>query len=79
MRVLRGLIVLALAVAGFGLGFAFVSLNDTPLTLDLIWPGWQWQAPSGVLVLGVLVLGLLIGLLAGLGLRGLLRLGGRAG
>ncbi len=77
MRVLRGVLALVIALAGFALGFAFVSLNDVPVTLDLLWPGWQWSVSTGVLVLSVLVLGLLLGLLAGLGLKGLLRLGGR--
>lgn len=77
MRVLRGVLALVIALAGFALGFAFVSFNDVSVTLDLLWPGWQWSVSSGVLVLGVLVLGLLLGLVAGLGLRGLLRLGGR--
>jgi putative membrane protein len=73
MRALRGVLALVVALAGFALGFAFVALNDVPVTLDLLWPGWQWSISSGVLVLTVLVLGLLLGLLAGLGLRGLRR------
>ena len=77
MKVLRGVLALAIALAGFALGFAFVALNDVPVTLDLLWPGWQWSVSSGVLVLSVLVLGLLLGLVAGLGLKGLLRLGVR--
>ncbi len=77
MRALRGVVALVIALAGFALGFAFVALNDVPVTLDLLWPGWQWSMSSGVLVLGVLVAGLVLGLMAGLGLRGLLRLGGR--
>ena len=75
MRALRGVLALVIALAGFALGFAFVSLNDVPVTLDLLWPGWQWSVSSGVLVVTVLVLGLLLGLFAGLGLKGLLRLG----
>lgn len=77
MRALRGVLALVIALAGFALGFAFVALNDVPVTLDLLWPGWQWSISSGVLVLGVLVLGLLLGLVAGLGVRGLRRPGGR--
>lgn len=77
MRALRVALAVLLALAGFALGFSFVSANNGPVTLDLLWPGWQWSASSGVVVLAVLVVGLLLGLVTGLGLKGLLRLGGR--
>lgn len=77
MRVLRVALALMLALGGFALGFFFVSVNNAPVTLDLLWPGWQWSAGSGVVVLAVLIVGLVVGLVAGLGLKGLLRLGGR--
>lgn len=73
MRLLRNILMLALALAGFALGFIFVSVNDTPVTLDFLVPGWHWQAAAGAQVLAILVAGLVLGLLAGLGLKALLR------
>lgn len=73
MRFLRNILILALALAGFVLGFVFVSVNDTPVALDLLVPGWHWQAAAGAQALAILVAGLVLGLLAGLGLKALLR------
>lgn len=72
MRLLRNIIAILLALAAFAVGVLFVLANKNPVHLDLLVA--HWQAGAGILLLGVLVAGLLIGLIAGLGLDGLLRL-----
>jgi lipopolysaccharide assembly protein A len=39
--------------------------------LDMLFYQWHWEVSLGVLVIGVLAIGLFLGLLAGIGLRGL--------
>lgn len=74
MRLFRNLLIVLLVVAAFLLGLMFMSANASTVSLDLLVPGWQWQVPLGGLVLILLVAGLVIGLLAGIGLKGLLGL-----
>lgn len=79
MRLIRTILLILLVLGGFALGLAFVSANGQTVTLDLLLPDWQAQMPLGWLVLLVLLAGLLIGLLAGLGVKVvLLARGGRS-
>lgn len=64
-----GLILVLLIL--FGVAFVFVTANTQLVTLDLLVAGWQWRITVGALVILILALGLVVGLCAGLGLRGL--------
>lgn len=66
----RILVILALAVI-FLAAFLFVTSNRDLVVLDLLVYQWQWEVSLGVLVIGVLAIGLFLGLLTGLGWRGL--------
>ncbi len=71
MRNLYRILVILAVVAVFFIAFLFVTSNRDLVTLDLLVDQWHWQVSLGVLVIGVLAIGLLAGLLAGIGLRGL--------
>lgn len=71
MRNLYRILVILAAVAVFFIAFLFVTSNRDLVMLDLLVNEWHWQVSLGVLVIGVLAIGLLCGLLAGIGLRGL--------
>ncbi|MCG8391449.1 MAG: hypothetical protein MI745_00035 [Pseudomonadales bacterium] len=71
MRNLYRILVILAVVAVFFLAFLFVTSNRDLVVLDMLVDQWQWEVSLGVLVIGVLAIGLLLGLLAGIGLRGL--------
>ncbi|EKF73486.1 hypothetical protein A11A3_13615 [Alcanivorax hongdengensis A-11-3] len=71
MRNLYRILVLLVLAAIFFLAFIFVTSNRDLVVLDMLLYDWQWQVSLGVLVVGVLAIGLFLGLLAGLGWRGL--------
>lgn len=64
-----GLILTLLVI--FIAAFAFVTANTQLVTVDMLVAGWQWHLTLGALVVLLLALGLLVGLCAGLGLKGL--------
>lgn len=64
-----GLILVLLAI--FIVAFIFVTANSQLVTLDLVVADWQWQVTLGALAVLLLVLGGLVGLGVGLGLKGL--------
>lgn len=61
-------VVLLLLLAAFLVTFMFVTSNRDLVVLDLLVV--EWQASLGVLVISLLAVGLVLGLFAGLGLRG---------
>lgn len=63
-----GLIVVLLVV--FIAAFLFVTSNTQMVTLAMPVIDWQWRVTLGAMVVLLLALGLLVGLLTGLGLRG---------
>ena len=69
MRNLYRILVILAVVAIFLV--AFVTSNRDLVMIDLLVDAWQWQVSLGVLVVSVLAIGLLLGLLAGVGLRGI--------
>ncbi|ERP89081.1 hypothetical protein Q670_15460 [Alcanivorax sp. P2S70] len=71
MRNLYRIVVILAAVAIFFIAFLFVTSNREAVTLDLVLYNLQWDVSLGVLVIGVLAIGLLTGLVAGIGLRGI--------
>ena len=66
MRNLYRIVVILAAVAIFFIAFLFVTSNREAVTLDLVLYNLQWDVS-----LGVLAIGLLTGLVAGIGLRGI--------
>lgn len=62
------------ALCLFSAALMFVLANPQSISLSLLVAGGDVQASVGVLVLSVFVAGALIGLLAGFGVRHLLRL-----
>lgn len=60
---------LLLAAAIFFPSLIFVLVNRQPLDLDLVVPGWQWQVPAGMALALALLIGCVLGLVAGLGLN----------
>ncbi|ASK34467.1 DUF1049 domain-containing protein [Alloalcanivorax mobilis] len=66
----RVCLVLALLLV-FGVAFVFVTANTALVTVDMLVADWQWQVSLGALVMVLLALGLLVGLVTGLGLKGL--------
>ena len=71
MRNLYRILVILAVLAGFLFAFLFVTSNRDLVTLDMLFYQWHWDVSLGVLVIGVLAIGLFLGLLAGIGLRGL--------
>lgn len=71
MRNLYRILVILAVVAIFLVSFLFVTSNRDLVMIDLLVDAWQWQVSLGVLVVSVLAIGLLLGLLAGVGLRGI--------
>jgi len=71
MRNLYRIVVVLVLLVIFVVAFAFVTANTQLVTLDLLVTGWQWQVTLGALAVLLLALGLLVGLLFGLGLRGM--------
>ena len=71
MRNLYRFLVILAVVAIFLVAFLFVTSNRDLVMIDLLVDAWQWQVSLGVLVVSVLAIGLLVGLLAGVGLRGI--------
>ena len=71
MRNLYRILVILAVVAIFLVAFLFVTSNRDLVMIDLLVDAWQWQGSLGVLVVSVLAIGLLLGLLAGVGLRGI--------
>ncbi len=71
MRNLYRILVILAVVAIFLVAFLFVTSNRDVVMIDLLVDAWQWQVSLGVLVVSVLAIGLLLGLLAGVGLRGI--------
>lgn len=71
MRNLYRILVILAVVAIFLVAFLFVTSNRDLVMIDLLVDAWQWQVSLGVLVVSVLATGLLLGLLAGVGLRGI--------
>lgn len=63
----------------FAVALLLVLANPGPVVLNLLLPGGLLELRLGVLVLGTLVVGLVIGLLGGFGLRHLLALLRRGG
>ena len=61
-------VVLLLLLVAFLVTFMFVTSNRDLVVLDLLVV--EWQASLGVLVISLLAIGLVLGLFAGLGLRG---------
>ncbi len=64
-----GLILILLLI--FAAAFLFVTANTQPVTLVIPVADWQCQVTLGALVVMLLALGLLVGLVTGLGLKGL--------
>ena len=71
MRNLYRILVILAVVAIFLVAFLFVTSNRDLVMIDLLVDAWQWQVSLCVLVVSVLAIGLLVGLLAGVGLRGI--------
>ncbi len=71
MRNLYRILVILAVVAIFLVAFLFVTSNRDLVMIDLLVDAWQWQVSLGVLVVSVLAIGLLLGLLAGVGLHGI--------
>lgn len=71
MRNLYRIFLVLVLLVVFGLAFVFVTANTQEVTLDMLVAGWQWQLTLGALVVVLLALGLLVGLLTGLGVKGL--------
>ncbi|MDX1805321.1 MAG: lipopolysaccharide assembly protein LapA domain-containing protein [Alcanivorax sp.] len=71
MRNLYRILVILAVAAIFLLAFLFVTSNRDLVKLDMLFYHWQWNVSLGVLVIGMLAIGMLLGLLAGLGWRGL--------
>lgn len=69
MRHLYRALIIVIALAVFFIAFFFISSNREIVTVDLLLYRWHWEAQVGVLVIAALAIGLLIGLLAGVGLR----------
>lgn len=71
MRNLYRIVLVLVLLVVFVVAFVFVTANTQLVTLDLLVTGWQWQVTLGALAVLLLALGLLVGLLFGLGLRGM--------
>lgn len=61
----------------FALALMFVLANQGPVSLNVLFPGSLIEARLGMLVLVVFIVGALLGLLSGLGVRALLKMAGR--
>ncbi|GAA5125298.1 DUF1049 domain-containing protein [Alloalcanivorax gelatiniphagus] len=70
MRNLYRICLIVALLAVFVAAFLFVTANTQLVTLALPVTGWQWQVTLGAMAVLLLALGLLLGLLTGLGLRG---------
>lgn len=69
MKNIYRVVVVLLLLAVFIATFMFVTSNRDLVVLDLL--VIEWQASLGVLVISLLAVGLVLGLFAGLGLRGI--------
>lgn len=65
---------LLLAVVLLVVALLFVLANDQNVSLSLLVPGAQWSAPVGAMVLAGFIVGAVLGLIAGMGVRQVRRL-----
>lgn len=71
---MRNLYRICLTVALFVVfiaAFLFVTTNTQLVTLAMPMTDWRWQVTLGAMAILLLALGLLLGLLTGLGLKGM--------
>jgi len=71
MRNLYRILVILAVLAVFLFAFLFVTSTRDLVTLDMLFYQWHWEVSLGVLVISVLAIGVFLGFLAGIGLRGL--------